>query len=320
MKYKAQKNLSAVNNTPFDDVFRTIAEKMPELMIPLINEVFKTNYSEMDLLHQGRNEFTSGSGKIITDSIYYFRDRTYHIECQSTNDRTMTIRMFEYDFFIALENPVRKRSCYEVCFPASTVLFLRKPKHARKELSVKVSLPVGKSFVYALPVIYAADYSLNEIFEKRLLMLLPFYLLRYEKEFNEIEEDEERFYGFLLEIREICGKLKVETGVSEKSDLRRDLMSLIRKIADHVLRNREKMKKGVVDVMGGKILELPSDKLKQAWAEGAAEGEARGHAAGIALMGQLATCLVQDGQADLISIVAADETKRQEYCKKYGLI
>ena len=28
------------NNTIFDDVFQTIKEKMPELTIPLINEVF----------------------------------------------------------------------------------------------------------------------------------------------------------------------------------------------------------------------------------------------------------------------------------------
>ena len=28
------------NNTVFDDVFRTLLEKMPHLVIPLINEVF----------------------------------------------------------------------------------------------------------------------------------------------------------------------------------------------------------------------------------------------------------------------------------------
>ena len=32
-------------NTIFDDVFRTIVEKMPRLVIPLINEVFGTDYS-----------------------------------------------------------------------------------------------------------------------------------------------------------------------------------------------------------------------------------------------------------------------------------
>ena len=32
------------DNTIFDDVFRTMLEKMPELVIPLINEVFGKNY------------------------------------------------------------------------------------------------------------------------------------------------------------------------------------------------------------------------------------------------------------------------------------
>lgn len=34
------------NNTIFDDVFRTMLEKMPGLVIPLINEVFGTAYPE----------------------------------------------------------------------------------------------------------------------------------------------------------------------------------------------------------------------------------------------------------------------------------
>ena len=34
-------------NTIFDDVFRTIAQKMPFLLIPLINEVFGTAYTEI---------------------------------------------------------------------------------------------------------------------------------------------------------------------------------------------------------------------------------------------------------------------------------
>ena len=299
-------------NTPFDDVFRTIAEKMPELMIPLINEVFKTEYTEKDLLHQGRNEFTSETGRIITDSIYYFRDRVYHIECQSTDDRDMAIRMFEYDVSIALENARRRGKDFEVRFPSSTVLFLRKPKDAKRELLVKVILPVGRSFVYALPVIYPADYTLDEIFEKKLLMLLPFYILRYEKEFQAIEEDEGRFREFLLEIRKICGKLMLETIPEEKATLRRDLLSLILRISDHLLKNREKMRKGVAETMGGKVLELPSDQLKKSYSDG--------QGAGIALMGKLASFLIQDGKADLIGIIAEDPKKQEEYFRKYGLI
>lgn len=34
------------DNTIFDDVFRTMLEKMPHLVIPVINEIFHTSYSE----------------------------------------------------------------------------------------------------------------------------------------------------------------------------------------------------------------------------------------------------------------------------------
>ena len=35
-----------MNNTIFDDVFRTMVEKIPQLAVPLINEVFHTSYPE----------------------------------------------------------------------------------------------------------------------------------------------------------------------------------------------------------------------------------------------------------------------------------
>ena len=47
-------------NTIFDDVFRTIAQKMPFLLIPLINEVFGTAYTEDQEFEQLRNEHYYG--------------------------------------------------------------------------------------------------------------------------------------------------------------------------------------------------------------------------------------------------------------------
>ena len=59
----------ADRSTIFDDVFRTIAQKMPQLLIPLINEVFHTNYSEDTDFEQLRNEHYEKYGKIITESV-----------------------------------------------------------------------------------------------------------------------------------------------------------------------------------------------------------------------------------------------------------
>lgn len=92
------------NNTIFDDVFRTMVEKMTYLLVPLINEVFHTSYPEDVKIVHLRNEHQLEEGELITDARLLIGDKVYHIECQSTDDATMAIRMFEYDLAIALES------------------------------------------------------------------------------------------------------------------------------------------------------------------------------------------------------------------------
>ena len=62
----------AKNNTTFDNVFRTMLEKMPELIVPVLNEIFGTNYPLDVPLEQLRNEHQTLNGEKITDS--YFRN------------------------------------------------------------------------------------------------------------------------------------------------------------------------------------------------------------------------------------------------------
>ena len=51
-----------MNNTIFDDVFRTMIEKMSYLAVPLINEVFHTSYPEDVKITQLRNEHQQKDG------------------------------------------------------------------------------------------------------------------------------------------------------------------------------------------------------------------------------------------------------------------
>lgn len=67
------------NSTIFDDVFRTMLEKMPQLIIPLINEVFGTDYPGDISIVQRRNEYYTRNGAIITDSHLFIADKIYHI-------------------------------------------------------------------------------------------------------------------------------------------------------------------------------------------------------------------------------------------------
>ncbi len=253
--------------TTFDDVFRTIAQKMPYLMVELINEAFGTNYPEDVKISQHRNEFFTRDGKIITDMIFEIRDKWYHIECQSKPDSTMEIRMIEYDFMIAHENAVKESGTYIVRFPESAVLYLRHNKNTPDVHNVRVEMPNGDTAEYQAKVIKAQNYAKDEMFQKKLLVLVPFYLMRFEKNFKKYDKDEHSRNKFLEECEELRRRLEEET--EDKGNLYDDIIGLILKVSDHILKGHIKTKKGVRDVMGGKVLELRSEKLiKQGRREG----------------------------------------------------
>ena len=197
------------NNTVFDDVFRTLLEKMPHLVIPLINEVFGTDYPDDIPIVQKRNEHLTATGIIITDSHLFIADKIYHIECQSTSDSAMVIRMIQYDFATALEYVKKENGKYRIYFPQSCVLYLR-GKNDPDFLEMELVMPDGQLVNYKVPVIRAERYTSDMIFQKKLLFLLPFYIIRYEKSVKKIEEDDAAFQALIAEYGEIGKKLETE--------------------------------------------------------------------------------------------------------------
>ena len=293
-----------MNNTIFDDVFRTMIEKMPYLAVPLINEVFHTSYPEDVKITQLRNEHQQKDGEIITDSCLLIGKKMYHIECQSTDDTTMAIRMIEYDFAIAVENAEKQGRRYRIEFPRSCVLFLRSSGNTPDYLEADVIFPDGKTHVYSIPAIKMADYTKDHIFEKNLLMLLPFYIMRYEKKKHDMRKNLELLQILLDEYDEIRINLEKELTETGKAELYTNLTKLIVKIADHIFEKEEDIQKGIGDVMGGKVLELESERLK-------AEGEAR--------LGDLINRLIQDQRMEEIQMASTDPEKREQLYKEYGI-
>ena len=248
-------------NTIFDDVFRTMQEKMPEQTIPLINAVFGTRYSIDTEIIQGRNEHHTENGEVITDSYLVIGGKRYHIECQSTEDQTMVLRMIEYDFAIGLENARKVDGIYRIQLPHPCILYLR-GENQDTLLSMELVLFDGRIIKYQVPVIRMEWYSLNEIFEKNLVILLPFYMMRYEKMKEQVETDSELRERIFQECRAI--EQYLEKGFLKKGMEKefRDMTELVNRIGDYIFLKQQKVRKGLGEIMGGKVLELESDKYQ----------------------------------------------------------
>ncbi|WP_026650119.1 hypothetical protein [Blautia wexlerae] len=59
-----------------------------------------------------------------------------------------------------------------------------------------------------------------------------------------------------------------------------NLNKLIIKIADYICRNEKTVRKGIGEIMGGKVLELESERLERLQKEAEAEAKAIGEAIG----------------------------------------
>ena len=253
---------------------------MPYLLIPLINEVFQTNYSEDIHFQQLRNEHYEKLGKIITDSILQIEDHTYHLECQSSLDGQMVIRMFEYDFSIALELAQKNNETFEIEFPQSCVLYIR--NHRKRSLpdyhEAIVKFADGQQIVYHVPILRAQNYTVDSIFEKRLLILLPYHILRYESFLKNSGSNTKKLEQLLTYYQKISSALEQCTD-DKKLTLYIDVITLIEKIADHIIpKGNENVRERLGDIMGGKILQLESERLLE---KGQLLGEAKGRAAGL---------------------------------------
>ena len=271
-------------NTPYDDTFRTLLQDCPELVVPLINELFGTNYTGREVVVSNENEIflrnpEGKKEKRVTDSNLTLISlkgisKRYHLECQSTADGTMEIRMWEYDAQIALRNKEYRNGVLYVKFPDSAVIYLRSNSNTPDEL--KICICVGKKEIfYEIPILKVKNYTLNEIFEKQLWMLIPFYIFRYEKEFRKINGDEKRLRSLRMEYENVAARLDQECQSGRMKPITGGaLCELANTVVEKLASKYDNVEKEVTEVMGGKVLNYRSKEIfREAMGKGTSENE-----------------------------------------------
>ncbi len=282
-------------NTPYDDVFRTLLNDCSSLIIPLINEVFGERYTGKEQIVFSQNEhfMNRQDGKEeerITDTSFKIISGTgskkYHWECQSSTDSSMLVRFFEYDTQLALDEGEIKRNVLTVTLPHSAVLFLRCDSATPDRMEIEIITP-GGTVSYGIPVMKSQQYSKEEIFEKGLLFLIPFYIFSYESRFQEYNEDRDKLKELQGEYKDIAERIEqlMNDGViSEYTKC--TIMDMSDKVLVHIARRYENVREGVKQVMGGRVLDYEAKRIKnegiiEGRAEGREEGRAEGKAEGI---------------------------------------
>lgn len=280
--------MAAQHNT-YDDVFRTILNDCRDLIHPLLNEVFGEHYSGREPIHFGTNEHFMNqrhgqSAKRITDSSFTVSGIVlirYHLECQSTGDATMDRRMFEYDSQIALDDSEKLDDALVLSFPKSAVLFLRQTAGTPDNMQIRLKLHnTQKEVTLEIPILSIVNYTTDELFQKNLLILLPFHLFYYEKQFPKMEQDTAQ-RGHLREIYSNI-RLRLEEMARQGTITEytcRTILDLSRRIAESLCQKYDNIRKEIISIMGGEILEYEAKTILN---EGKKQGWILGHESGLA--------------------------------------
>ena len=248
----------------YDGAFRTILNDCRKLIIPVINEIFKEHYTGEEEIRFFPNEHfldqqDAADKERITDTNFQIIGRIvkkYHLECESSlPDGKITIRLFEYDAQIALDEGEVTEETLTVTFPNTAVMYLRAYKKTPDKMKYVIITP-GGTVQYDVPIMKVQSYSLDEIFEKRLLMLIPFYIFSHEKSFSEYNNNEQKLEELKAEYRIILERLDdlEKQGIIGAFD-KRTIIELSSDVIREIARKYENVQKGIGAMMRGPLIQ-----------------------------------------------------------------
>lgn len=114
------------------------------------------------------------------------------------------------------------------------------------------------------------QYTLEEIFEKNLLLLIPFHIFSHETRLEEYEKDKTKLKALQEEYGQIKNKLEELLNQGIISEYTRcTIIDMSNKALEHIAVKYKAVREGVKAVMGGKVLEYEAKTIKR---EGIEEG------------------------------------------------
>jgi len=173
----------------WDLIIKKITYTSPQLLFPLIYEIYGKKYPADSKIVPLSTEYsversdTKEISTIKADLTFCVNDTDiYHFECEITYHGLITIRMFEYDVHAALNYRTDPNDSKLILqFPRSAVLFLQGTKRIPAYLTCQIIFQDGSIHEYKVPTVKVQSYTLSEIKEKHLCLLIPFLPIRFRR-------------------------------------------------------------------------------------------------------------------------------------------
>ena len=273
------------NEKTYDAVFWAGVQGLTQYLVPLVNEAFGehfTNSASVELLpgkqadQKPDSSFERGEMDTLALLIEKAVKMKYHFEVETHANRGIFIRIGRYDLSVARNNFAWTERGIETQLPQSAVIFLAGGESIQDKVSIFYKGAQGEAR-NDVPVLKIKRYSIDDLFQKRLLLLLPFYSFHFDGKFEQMEVDgigelEEAFD----EIHTRLVALTEDGGIDEAQ--RSQLLDCMQRVLEKQTIKYKNVSEGVRKLMGGYIFYTRTDAILD---KGRAEGREEGWNAGL---------------------------------------
>lgn len=178
----------------YDRMFKRILTLSDKAVINLINGLFGTEHPLDSKITYNWTEHQDNNLKMtLSDSILTINDRDiYHIEAQMTEDEEIVFRVFEYGFGHAYKKRSLTQDGEILIFPQPKVIYLDEGKKdkVKDEYILTLCFQEQGIFTYKVPVVKLQNISSKELSDRKMVILIPFFLLKLRKKLKKAQTKE----------------------------------------------------------------------------------------------------------------------------------
>ena len=256
MEYTSSNSTKKITHI-YDRIFKKILTLSSRAVIGLINGLFDTDYPpDSTITYNWTEHHDDDLNRTIADTIITVNGtHAYHMEAQMYEDEEIEFRVFDYGYKYALKN---RREEYTLTFPEPRIIYLFDHENIPDTVSLFLDFHEQGCFEYRVPVFKLLEHEIEELNQKKMVILIPFMILKLRKNImkKRTPENMEALRSLILD--DIIGVIRKnqEYGNITAADARR-LHDLIHKLYNHLYSHyTEFIEGGLNDMMeDGLILE-----------------------------------------------------------------
>ena len=244
--------------TVYDRIFKRTMSLSSKAVVNLINGLYGTHHSsESAVFYQGTEAVKRNLGDTMADLFVQIDRRVYHLEAQMAEDGDLVSRVFDYGYMYA----ERHKSGNNLTFPEPKIIYLYSDKEIPENLMLHLNFGTQGTFDYQVSTFNFIRTSVQELNEKKMVLLIPFLLLKLRKMIEKQRDDNTLEQLKHLLIHDILGSIEqnLKLGNIEPADAMQ-LKELTVRLYKHLYANYDEMERDGVNEIVDDIMELESDK------------------------------------------------------------